>query len=354
MTASVSVSRRATLAPNNLDTLRLILATLVVLAHTNNLFHVAAQSGEKYSFFLLNLSGVAVSSFFVISGMLTYISFERDGRIWNFYVRRFFRIFPAYWTLIIAQVLLFLLVMRGLVLWDVLPKYLVVNMLTANFLQPSFVETVPAINGSLWTIKIEAAYYVLVPFLFPLLLRTPALLVLAVVSFIWAVALPYETLAKQLPGKFYLFAMGVALARYYSVLTPRMSAISLGLVPVLVAAHLMTKDLFVVSELIEAAMSLLIVVAFLRRWVSYEPLDISYTLYLVHYPLLVVLTRVWMPDQSFAVILCVGVAMSVGMAVVMTLVVERPGLRLGRQFIKTSQVSDRVTVAPAQGGSKKV
>lgn len=64
---------------NSLGSLRLILAVLVVFEHRNNLFHVAQGVTTRFSFFLLNMSDVAVSCFFVISGMLPWISISFLG-----------------------------------------------------------------------------------------------------------------------------------------------------------------------------------------------------------------------------------------------------------------------------------
>jgi peptidoglycan/LPS O-acetylase OafA/YrhL len=241
------MTKRASAVPgqgirsNNLDTLRLLLASLVVLEHANNLFHVSLGTSERFGFFLLNLSDIAVSAFFVISGMLTYISFARDPDVMRFYLRRFFRVFPAYWSVIVAQIVVFGLLATTLVNWQVLPFYTLVNLATANFLQPSFVEGISALNGALWTIKIEASYYLFLPLLFPLLVRRPTLLVLAILSLLWAISFPYEVLAKQLPGKIYLFAAGVALARVSIYLTPRHSLWAMLLLPFAIGAKFATE-----------------------------------------------------------------------------------------------------------------
>lgn len=318
---------------NNLDTLRLILASLVVLEHTNNLFHLAQGDPGRFDFFLLNLSGVAVSAFFVISGMLTYASFERDPDVVRFYLRRFFRVFPAYWTVLALQIVAFTILATALIDWDALPRYVIANVLTANFLQPSFIEGVSAINGSLWTIKIEASYYVILPFLFPLLARKPTLLILSLLSLIWAVALPNETLAKQLPGKLYLFGLGVMLARYASFITPRLSLIALLSLPLGLVALFQLEHILLVGEIAQATVSVAVVVAFMRHWFARETVDISYTLYLVHYPILVALTHFVLPGQSFITVLVTGLVLSLACAVALSYLLERPALAIGRRLV---------------------
>lgn len=336
MTQKASVSSGHRIQPNNLDTLRFMLAFFVVLEHSNNLFHVALGSSERFDFFLFNMSDIAVSAFFVISGMLTYISFERDPDMVRFYLRRFFRVFPAYWSIVVAQIVAFCVLATALVQWEVLPFYAVVNFITANFLQASFVDGIFALNGSLWTIKIEASYYLFLPLLFPLFTRSPFLWIIAALSLLWAVALPSDTLAKQLPGKLYLFAAGVALARMSFYLTSRHSLWALLLLPVAIWAKFATEDIQVVGEIVTMFLSMIFVVAFLNRWVNTEIMDISYTLYLVHYPILVLLTRIIFPGQSFTLILIVGVISSVLSAIAFSIFIERPALRYGRNLVVMS------------------
>jgi len=321
---------------NNLDSLRLILATLVVLEHSNNLFHVALGSADRFSFFLVNMSDVAVSSFFVISGMLTWISFERDPDIIRFYLRRFFRVFPAYWAVVALQILVFAVVAGALVDWGKLPSYVIFNAVTANFLQPSFIEGIPALNGSLWTIKIEASYYLFLPLIFAFLLRPHWLVVVALLSFVWATTLDHPTLAKQLPGKLYLFVIGIALARVYAQITHRHSMIAMLLTPAVIALQFATEDIHFAGEISEAVLGVCLVVAFKRPWVQREPMDVSYTLYLVHYPLLVLLTRFIFPGEPFWLILTAGLVLSFACAVGLSLLLERPALRFGRRLVSRS------------------
>ena len=322
---------------NNLDSLRLILASLVVLEHANNLFHVAKDDAYRFDFFLLNLSDVAVSTFFVISGMLTYISYKRDPDLIRFYLRRMFRIFPAYWSVVLLQVVAFCVVATTLVLWERLPFYLLANALTANFLEPSFLDGIPAINGSLWTIKIETLYYLLLPLLFPLLSRSTTLCLVAVLSLLWSVGLDHGTLAKQLPGKLYLFAAGIALARVAPRVTERHSLIALALIPFGIWAKFYFDEYFVAEEVLLAIVGLCLVVAFMHPWIKIEPIDISYTLYLVHYPVLIFVTRILFPTQPFYIILVAGGILSILAAVLISLLIERPALGVGRNLVSRSR-----------------
>ena len=153
---------------NNFDILRLILAILVYFAHWNTL------SVQNIEIFIFKLSGFAVDMFFVVSGFLIFWSYENDQNNRNFYIKRFFRIFPLYAFLIILQTLFFIGFSDGKVIEIV--KYFVVNIFFLNFLAPSVGSAlsgleVNAINGSLWTLKNEVVFYLIVPLIFMLYKR---------------------------------------------------------------------------------------------------------------------------------------------------------------------------------------
>ena len=148
---------------NNFDILRLILAILVYFAHWNIL------TSQDISNQLFHLSGYAVHMFFIVSGFLIFWSFDADQNKKHFYIKRFFRIFPLYAFLIILQTLFFIGFSDGST-FEVI-KYFIANIIFLNFLAPSVGSTlssleVNAINGSLWTLKNEVVFYLIVPLLF--------------------------------------------------------------------------------------------------------------------------------------------------------------------------------------------
>jgi peptidoglycan/LPS O-acetylase OafA/YrhL len=150
-------------AQNNFDVLRLILAVLVFFTHWNIL------TSQKITNLIFHLSGFAIDMFFIVSGFLIFWSFNSDQNKYNFFIKRFFRVFPLYAFLIILQALFFLGFSDG-GLTEIV-KYFLANIFFLNFLAPSVGTTlvgleVDAINGSLWTLKNEVAFYALVPLIF--------------------------------------------------------------------------------------------------------------------------------------------------------------------------------------------
>ena len=153
---------------NNLDCLRLILASIVVL------FHVCALTNlSAYSAFIPYLSAhFAVRSFFVISGLLIYRSYARSSsqfaHTWKSASGAFTR--PTSPVVVLAAIALYPLSTLPLItvfrvgFW----KYLGANLVFLNFLAPSLPgvftsNSISAVNGALWTLKIEVAFYLFVP-----------------------------------------------------------------------------------------------------------------------------------------------------------------------------------------------
>jgi peptidoglycan/LPS O-acetylase OafA/YrhL len=105
----------------------------------------------------LNFGWIGVPIFFVLSGFCIHVSFQREGREWgSFFIRRFFRIYPAY----LAALLFFASFYSntGHDLWLQLRNHL---LLIHNF----DARTCHGINNSLWTIAVEVQLYLAYPFL---------------------------------------------------------------------------------------------------------------------------------------------------------------------------------------------
>jgi len=116
------------------------------------------------------LAGVAVGGFFVISGFLLTWSLARNPSLKAFALKRFFRIYPLYAVVILLQAAI-LTAEAGTLgngIAGELARYLAANLVFANFLQPTIGGTlaglrVDAINGSAWTLKVEIACYIALP-----------------------------------------------------------------------------------------------------------------------------------------------------------------------------------------------
>ena len=119
-----------------------------------------------------------VPLFFVLSGFVIHLSFadyQRVG-IGTFYRRRFFRIYPAYLLAVLAFAAL------GARMHQPIGEQLVAHLLLVHNFHP---RTYSGLNGSLWSIAVEAQFYALYPLLMALRQRwkiTGALAVLAALN----------------------------------------------------------------------------------------------------------------------------------------------------------------------------
>lgn len=180
------------------------------------------------------ISKLAVESFFIVSGYLVFMSFENSRSVGEYLSKRLRRIYPGYATVIVLFALLGSLISR-------LPireyfsyewiKYLFSNLILLNFLHPSLPgvfenNRLNLINASLWTIKIEFTFYLIVPLVAGLarkLGRLPVLITLYCLSFAYAYICNhlaektglrlYEELGRQLPAQIMFFMAGASL--YY-------------------------------------------------------------------------------------------------------------------------------------------
>jgi peptidoglycan/LPS O-acetylase OafA/YrhL len=123
----------------------------------NGMFRGFSAPASFLALLSLNIGWIGVPIFFVVSGFCIHMSFQREGQEWSsFYIRRFFRIYPAY----LAALLLFASYYSntGHDLWLQLRNHL---LLIHNFDR----HTYHGINSSFWTIAVEVQLYLAYPFL---------------------------------------------------------------------------------------------------------------------------------------------------------------------------------------------
>src|SRR5215469_10308705 len=145
---------------NNFTSFRLLLSVLVVFGHFRD-FVDNQPPTWPFSYAM-----TAVDCFFVVSGYLVSASFDRDGNLFRFYVRRFFRIYPLYLAVIALQTVALATMAPGGPLAHVNEtlRYFFLNALFANFAQHDIGGVMnglanPSFNASLWTLKIEFGFY---------------------------------------------------------------------------------------------------------------------------------------------------------------------------------------------------
>lgn len=277
---------------NNFDFLRHFLAFSVVWHH----FIILTRNEHSFIIFDVIDSNVAVKAFFVISGLLIWVSATRTRTIGAYVLKRFFRLYPA---------LIFILVIMSLTSlffyeqsFDEVLTYLAWNSIFLNFMHPCIGDmfdnnVLCAVNGALWTLKLEVAYYIfvaIVVFMFKQYAYR-LIVVFSIISFISETALlvipsQFEHIAtllhNQIPFKFYYFGLGVIIYNYekYISTTNLLFALFVGLTGWFIFnIELFFLPLFVVS--------FVFLIAFRVPAFNFSKFgDLSYGLYIFHFPLI--------------------------------------------------------------------
>ncbi len=322
---------------NNFTVLRLVLATLVIFGHFKTLAGLSNAGG------IYGYVDLAVNAFFIVSGYLVYGSFDNSPKVGGFYIKRFFRIYPLYAFMIIAQMVAMFILLKGNVGLAEMLKYLISNLAFANFISPDMGGLLadahnPAINASLWTLKIEVMFYAIVPVLWLLVQRVglkilPAIYIASVLFAALAIHYGHESWTKQLPGQLRFFVVGFLLYHYRDKFRFSLPvAVFLALICFIISS--MRKDLF--PEYIALLVEPIIIGAWvficaLRLPVLNLKYDISYGVYLIHAPLIQIslLLGIYEDDTGFLALL-VGVVYI--LAFLAEKLIEIPMVKLGKKL----------------------
>jgi peptidoglycan/LPS O-acetylase OafA/YrhL len=325
---------------NNFDLLRLVFASLVML------YHITVLSGQTTGFFLFHLPTQAVDGFFVISGFLVAASCDRTDGTWRFYVKRALRLYPLYLVAILGQAAAMTLLLGFTYpgLWRELALYLAANLGFANFVKPAMGNALaglplPIINPSLWTLKIEVAFYLILPGII-LLVRLYGrwvLLALLLGSIAYRISMGSvdATLARQLPGALQFFAVGMV-AYFF-----RLDRYCRG--PGALAACLVSAVLcFGWWDRLPEFVDLFVLGIFVLTFALALPAlrlrhDISYGVYLLHAPLvqlLLLATRgtglpASLPLWQIVPVICLATGI---LAFIAARAIEEPAVALGRHL----------------------
>jgi len=184
-----------------------------------------------YESALAEFGKICIQGFFIISGALVYGSYTRTPSLGQYFEKRIRRIYPAYAVIILVPALICFFMGGNLI--GIL-KYVSANLVFMNFLAPTlpgfFVgHDFTAVNGALWTLKIEFMFYLIVPLLAFMIAkagksRWTLIICIYTLAELWRygfdqslIPLPSflsgysEIIARQLPGQMSFFVTGIAL-----------------------------------------------------------------------------------------------------------------------------------------------
>lgn len=135
-----------------LDALRGIAALLVVC------FHYTMTREITNHGWILGITGVDL--FFIISGFVIFMSVHDNSSPQSFIKRRFFRLFPVYWTVVTFTAILIVFNFTN----DTSVSELTVLRYLANLTMAQQYFEVESLDGPYWTMLVELQFYVIIAF----------------------------------------------------------------------------------------------------------------------------------------------------------------------------------------------
>jgi peptidoglycan/LPS O-acetylase OafA/YrhL len=338
---------------NNFDLLRFCFAFIVFLVHT----HVLSGRPELAPLSQWLSSEFAVKSFFVVSGYLVFMSFENSKSLGDYFSKRVRRIYPAYFVVVVGAVFVGTIASTlslGEYLSVGLLRYLAANLVFLNFLAPELPgvfqgNTVHAVNGALWTLKIEVLFYFSVPIIgvaCARLGRVPALAAIYALSVVYVLVLErvaettgrelFLQLARQVPGQLSYFVAGAAC--YYYLRAVRRWWLPLAMLGTVLLVAPLPQAMNTIVE--PAALGLFVVYLavgahYVGNFGRYG--DLSYGVYIIHFPVIQTLVAlgVFQGNPYLAVALAATIVL-VG-AFASWHIVEKPFLRKSSHYVVATE-----------------
>lgn len=332
---------------NGFDVLRLLFALLVVVDHG-----VSAHSGGQLGIGRAGIGDFAVDGFFVLSGFLVTRSWFRLESFPRYAWHRFLRIMPGFWVclvvvaVVVAPVAAVLQGMSPLQAFTGTPSawdYVFQNagLLIVHFDIAGILADLPkadSFNGALWTLVFEAFCYAIVGVLggIGLLRRRPALVPAAAAVLLALTAMQEAGLPVLLDDRVIrlvlMFLLG-ATAHLYADHIPLRGDIAAGAAGLFLVSLALFDDYRVLGAVPFTYLCLWAGTRFVRRMHA----DLSYGVYIYHWPLQQILVLTALGTAPAAVFVPVSIALALLPAAASWYLVERPALRH-----KDSPIPDRL------------
>jgi peptidoglycan/LPS O-acetylase OafA/YrhL len=278
---------------NNFDFIRVLLAFIVFVGHLG-----ALSASKDLKIFEHSPVEIAVFGFFIVSGFLIARSYDRSSSLKSYLKKRILRIVPAYLLVVFLCALLLSLV-STLSFYDYFTntqvyKYLFWNSLFLNFKAPWLpgVFGNQAVNGALWTLKVEMCYYFCVPLLFLLFgknnkYRNISLMVIYFLSLIYLnyfESLNQISMSKQIPGVLCYFIPGMLIYFNFDKFIKYKNP--LFIIAIITVWIDLIFDIKLVSPMMIGIIVLYIAYSlkFLNNFGKYG--DFTYGIYIFHFPII--------------------------------------------------------------------
>ncbi len=366
-----------------IDGLRGLAVLLTVLCHTwlyGGMYQAGANLGGLSLSYWFATFALGVNLFMVISGFcLTLPLVQPDGwaelNAGDFFRRRIVRIVPPYYAAIATFVLLDLLMpafyrqfapTHSTSFYPPVPLSVGGHLLFSYNLISTFVPNTPSIDGSFWSIELEAQFYLLMPLLILIARRFGTLKMVGGVlalTLLWRTAMWYlvaptasgpvvNFIFTFAPARLFEFALGILAAVIfgrYRQRIPSLLTFGLAIITLWLGVYYFYVKQGHYYPLTDVTVGLgfffLLLAASVpgiaQRLFTWRPLAgvglISYSVYLIHEPLVKELYT-WFPSrQGWAAFITYSVGFTllmVGAGYLFYRLVERPAIQWGRKLTR--------------------
>lgn len=335
----------------NMDIMRYVMALGVMVAHFNTL------CGFNIPFIISSYD--SVGGFFALSGFLMYPSFCKAKTIKVYVLHRAIRIMPPY----IFTVLLFALGLSAISTYSPQEyfassdfwKYLAANLSFANWLHPDLPGVfhgaeylMPAVNGSLWTMKVEWCLYLSVPICFWLVrkLKTRkeimaiAMIVLSLIYrliflylFVTTEKGIYEILGRQFFGQLSYFYCGMLIYFYKDFFKKHCYTLIAVTLPLAFVYKFIPLGNIILAPMVISILILSIsMLKYTIPWLWHKN-NLSYNLYLLHFPVFQLAVYFGIKEMSAWPAFFLTAIATISIAYIGNLLVDRPVFKL-KKYIK--------------------
>lgn len=327
-----------------INSARGIAILMVILTHISQLY---TSQLPNYLNFLFGYCQMGVQLFFVASAFTLCNSFENRKQesqpLKNFYIRRFFRIFPIYYL--------------GLILYFTLNYYfknvdnytfknIVSNLTFTHGLIPSANNTI--VPGG-WSIGTEMLFYLLFPFLIKYLIEKnflfkSILLIIICYSIIFFLDLNvsynnfwYFNIVTQLP----VIIIGILYYKFNKYLKTTTAIITF-ILSTIIAGILWKKHIFIFVPLATALSFFGLLKILEKSFLNFPFFQkigmVSYSIYITHFIFTYyILHNTDSLYMIFAYFLCTSLVCYF-LAIFLEKYIEKPFIRLGQKIIKSSEL----------------
>ncbi len=336
---------------NNFDLIRLLAAMQVVIKHT--IAHLELDINIP----LINyFPGVPI--FFFVSGFLISLSYEKSSNNKVYFQNRVLRIYPALFICFIVSVLSVILSGYTLLFDFNFVKWAMAQLSFLQFYNPDFLRAygVGTLNGSLWTISVELAFYIVLPLIYFMGKKTSHMNIILFVCVTLSIMIDFylsqyldlygekiwfKLIGVSLLPYLWMFLIGVLFQRYWDVVESIVSGkLYLWSVIFLVTIALTPYVEFLGSSNHPTLLFFLILVVFISALAIHadgkwsKPLmgnDISYGVYIYHMVVVNFMLSIGWYGDKYHLFIVLGVTLL--LAFLSWKLIEKPSLYLKSKTI---------------------